>query len=135
MHFLEDLTSKAIFKTDFKVRDYECDMQARVNNAVYQQYFEHARHEFLNERNLNFKLLVQNGIHLVVTRVEIDYKRSLKSRDDFSITTSFAKISRIKYCFTQSLYKGDVLYAQALVYAAAIDENGKPLKVKSLEIL
>ncbi|MBU2223338.1 MAG: acyl-CoA thioesterase, partial [Gammaproteobacteria bacterium] len=31
-----------VFSVDFKVRDYECDMQGIVNNAVYFNYLEHA---------------------------------------------------------------------------------------------
>ncbi len=36
------------FCLDFKVRDYECDMEGIVNNATYMNYLEHARHEFLH---------------------------------------------------------------------------------------
>lgn len=38
---------KYIYELKMKVRDYECDLQGIVNNANYQHYIEHTRHEFL----------------------------------------------------------------------------------------
>ncbi|MEX2320204.1 MAG: acyl-CoA thioesterase, partial [Saccharospirillum sp.] len=73
------------YTLDLKVRDYECDMQGIVNNAVYQNYLEHCRHEFLLDRGVDFAALARDGINLVVVRAELDYKRSLTSQDEFSI--------------------------------------------------
>ena len=39
-----------IFELKMKVRDYECDGQGIVNNANYQHYTEHTRHEFIESR-------------------------------------------------------------------------------------
>ena len=33
------------FDLEMKVSDYECDIQSIVNNANYQHYIEHTRHE------------------------------------------------------------------------------------------
>ena len=38
-----------IFKTELKVRSYECDSYSHVNNAVYLNYLETARMDFLNQ--------------------------------------------------------------------------------------
>ena len=65
---------KYIFELEMKVRDYECDLQGVVNNANYQHYMEHARHEFLEHAGANFGELHQQGIDAMVARVEIDYK-------------------------------------------------------------
>ena len=42
------------FEIELQVRDYECDIQGIVNNAVYQNYLEHCRHKFLNSVGLDF---------------------------------------------------------------------------------
>jgi acyl-CoA thioester hydrolase len=54
------------YELEMKVRDYECDLQGIVNNAVYQNYFEHTRHEFLRENQLSFRNCNQQGIDAVV---------------------------------------------------------------------
>lgn len=61
------------FTLEFSVRDYECDLQGIVNNANYQHYLEHARHEFLVSKNISFAGLHKEGTDLIVTRIEIDY--------------------------------------------------------------
>ena len=68
-----------IFEIQLKVRDYECDIQGIVNNAIYQSYLEHARHEYLQSKNISFKKLTEEGILLMVSRIEMDFKRSLTS--------------------------------------------------------
>ena len=50
-----------MFQLAMAVRDYECDMQGVVNNAVYQNYLEHTRHEFLKSRGLDFARLTEQG--------------------------------------------------------------------------
>ena len=43
-----------IYELEMKVRDYECDLQGIVNNANYQHYLEHTRHEFLTSVGISF---------------------------------------------------------------------------------
>ena len=45
---------------EFTVRDYECDIQGVVNNTNYLHYLEHARHEFLISRGIDFIQLHQH---------------------------------------------------------------------------
>lgn len=93
-----------IYELDFKVRDYECDLQGIVNNSVYQNYLEHTRHEFLLDRNVSFSDLHLQGIDAVVARIEIAFKSPLRSRDEFVCKLNVKK-DGIKYIFNQAIYR------------------------------
>lgn len=123
-------------KLEMQVRDYECDLQGIVNNANYQNYLEHARHQFLLSRGIDFVALSNSGYYLVVSRVELDYKLPLKPDDLFAVFSSIEKISKIKFGFDQAIYKPDgVLVLKAKIIGTAIDKNGKPSRLGFLDSL
>ena len=93
------------FSLEFKVRDYECDIQGVVNNANYQHYLEHARHEFLLLKGVSFARLHDEGIDLIVTRVEIDYKYPLRSMDSFIVTVDIQREGNVRLAFIQNIYR------------------------------
>ena len=74
---------KYIYELKMKVRDYECDLQGIVNNANYQHYIEHTRHEFLLSAGISFAQLHEQGIDAVVARLSIAFKTPLRSGDEF----------------------------------------------------
>lgn len=82
---------KYTYLIEMKVRDYECDLQSVVNNANYQRYMEHARHEFFETLGDNFSRMHDNGYDAMVSRVEIDYKKSLRSGDRFWVGLNLHK--------------------------------------------
>ena len=126
-----------MFKYPMRVRDYECDLQGVVNNSVYQNYFEHARHEFLLESNIDFSDLAERGVHLMVTRVELDFKRSLRPKNDFYVTVEVEKISRIQYAFVQHIYlvENDQLMVSSKAIGVAVNLKGRPMASPELDQL
>lgn len=98
------MSKKYIYELRFKVRDYECDLQGIVNNSVYQNYLEHTRHEFLKTIGLDFAQLFRDGIKAVVARVDIAYKNSLQSGDEF-VSRLNVERDGIKYVFKQDIYR------------------------------
>ena len=98
-------TMDYIFELPFKVRDYECDLQGIVNNSVYQNYLEHTRHEFLEHVGLSFAQMHNDGIDAVVFRVEIDYKLSLRSGDQFVCKLNVAREGKLRFIFLQDIYR------------------------------
>ncbi len=119
---------KECFTLEMAVRDYECDLQGVVNNAVYQNYLEHARHEYLKAIGIDFAALAAQGINLVVTRVEIDYKVSLTSGNRFIVEVRPERISPVRIGFRQDIYRlpDRKPVVKALVTGTALNAKGRP---------
>ena len=92
------------YKLKMKVRDYECDLEGIVNNANYQHYMEHTRHEFLLEAGISFAEMLEQNIVSVVARITIDYKTPLRSRDEF-LSCLNVRLEGIRYVFCQDIYR------------------------------
>lgn len=96
--------NKYVFELPMKVRDYECDLQGIVNNANYQHYLEHTRHEFLTSLNVSFAALHEQGVDPVVARITMAFKTPLKSGDEF-LSKLYVRKEGIKYVFYQDIYR------------------------------
>ncbi|MDP4529190.1 acyl-CoA thioesterase [Alkalimonas delamerensis] len=126
-----------MFSVEFKVRDYECDMQGIVNNGVYFNYLEHARHEFLHSKGIDFAELARQQVNLVVVRSEMDYKAPLQSGDHFVVTVAFEAISKLRFGFRQQVIrsKDDKVMLEALVIGTAVNAKGRPFVPAELGLL
>lgn len=109
------------FEIQLKVRDYECDLQGVVNNAVYQHYLEHARHEYLLTKAQSFSELTEKGILLMVSRIEMDFKKPLTSGDHFSVKIKTERTG-LKLLFFQNIYR---LSDHSLCLRAKVDVIAK----------
>lgn len=116
------------YNLKFVVRDYECDIQGVVNNANYQHFLEHARHEFLISKGVSFIQLHNEGIDLIVTRIEIDYKFPLRSRDEFTVSVIIRREGNARILFIQEILRlPDLkLIASAKVTGVAT-KKGRPV--------
>lgn len=120
--------SQERFSIRMDVRDYECDMQGIVNNAVYQNYLEWARHQFLRSRGVDFADLTARGIIVVVTRVELDYLTSLRSGDEFRVSVATRRPSRLRLVFDQEVHRqrDNQPVMRAVITATTVNDRGRP---------
>ena len=127
------MSEKPVFELDFLVRDYEVDLQGIVNNSVYQNYLEHARHEYLFSKNIDFAKLHYEGKDLIVSSIEIQYKSPLKSRDKFVVTLRPYKEGNLRLVFEQNIYR---LPDKKLVVSAKVTGvclfKGRPVKPEDI---
>jgi len=127
----------AVFTHRFKVRDYECDMQGVVNNSVYQNYLEHARHEYLLSKGVSFAEWTAADIHLVVVRAELDYLKPLMSGDGFDVTVRVVKEGRLRLVFQQDIIRlaDGVTVVKARIVGTALKANKRPFFPDALNAL
>lgn len=125
------------FTLDFEVRDYECDFQSFVNNAVYQHYLEHTRHVFLRQKGVDVTSLAKRGINLVVIRAEIDYLYPLWSGDKFFVGLNLERFSRLRFSFLQDIYRlpDNKPILESKIIGTSVSETGKPYLPTELEEL
>jgi len=119
------------------VRDYECDMADGVNNSVYLNYLEHARHSMLKQGGIDFADLARQKIGLVITRAEMDFLRSLISGDQFVVRTIIKRVSRLRFEFAQEIFRlpDNTAILRAKITGTPIDSQGKPRLTPELEAL
>lgn len=125
------------FKLEMKVRDYELDAQGVVNNAVYLNYLEHCRHQFLLSQGIDFNRLTRENAFLVVIRAELDYKSSLRGGDEFRVELDLERLSPLRFAFVQNIYRRNDgrLVLAARTIGTAVNEKGRPFLPPALEAL
>jgi acyl-CoA thioester hydrolase len=125
------------FRLELQVRDYECDLQGIVNNAVYQNYLEHARHQYLRSRGLDFAELTALGVIIVVIRAELDYKQALRPGDHFTVSVTARRLGRLKLVFAQEIRRrlDNALMLQAQLTAVSLKHGKRPYFPEELQKL
>ncbi len=95
------------YYTDLIVRSYECDSYGHVNNAVYLNYLEYGRMEYLHQIGFDYKGIVNEGYFLYVTHIDIHYKESAVLDDKLTIEISPVKLGAVSGTMHQVIRKAD----------------------------
>jgi len=107
------------------VRSYECDAYGHVNNAVYLNYLECARHELLRAVGLDYALMRAAGFSLLVARVDIQYRRPAVPDDELVVTSRPVKRLRVGGVMRQRITRGEEVVADAEVTWVSVDARGR----------
>lgn len=79
-----------------RVRYVECDPMGVVHHSSYLPWMEMGRTELLRSVGESYADLEKAGVFLVVTKVEVKYRRPLKYDDLVEIRTRVDKASKVK---------------------------------------
>jgi acyl-CoA thioester hydrolase len=88
-------------KYQLRTRNYEVDSIGIVHNAIYLEYCENGRVEYV--RNLGFKLLpggvFDNGVKVMVRKNEINYYNPIRIDQLIDIYTRISYLKNSSFCF------------------------------------
>jgi acyl-CoA thioester hydrolase len=70
-----------------RVPFYETDAMAVVHHSNYVRYFELARIVWLDEHDVPYQKVVEQGMHYATTRLEVSYHRAARFDDVLEIST------------------------------------------------
>jgi len=119
------------FSTKIKVRSYDMDSFGHVNNAIYLNYLEAARCDYMNERGLSFNDFEEWKRYPVVTEVNIQYKAPAKADDILNIKGRMGAWRRARFSIEYEIENETTgkRCATATMFFAFIDENSKLVSV------
>ena len=120
-----------------EVRDHELDRFGVVNNAVYQNYLEHARHAFLASRGISLTDLLGEKFRPVITRIDLEYLLPLQSEDSFSVQLWLTRLTRVKFQFFQQIQKIPSMQSttRAYVIGTFLGPNDRPVMPENMKTL
>ncbi len=116
-------------KCEIRVRSYECDGYGHVNNAVYLNYLEYARGEFLKAIGFDYPRAIASGYGLYVARIELDYKTPAFPGDELSILSKPVKKGAVSGILDQRVLRGETIIAEAKVTWAFVNGSGQPTRI------
>ncbi len=79
-----------------RIRYNECDPMGVAHHASYAPWLEIGRTELLRDVGASYATMERDGVFLVVTKLELRYRRPLRYDDLIEVRTSVVGTSRIK---------------------------------------
>lgn len=125
------MTSEKVHCTSIAVRGYELDSYGHVNNAVYLNYLEQARWQFMRDKGYLDKINNEE-LFLVVTETTIRYIREANLFDELVVETKM-KAVKPYLVFTHRILneKNKQVLSRATVKTVFVDRQRIPLDIPS----
>jgi len=122
---------KTRFETSLVSRSYECDSYGHVNHAVFLNYLEVARIEFLESMGYTLDSLKKENLLMPIVKLEIEYKRQIFAGEKIVISVEWIKKKTRSAVFEQMIFNEDksIFISKALITWVAVNLQGKPVAI------
>jgi len=109
-----------------RVRYAETDRMGLLHHSNYLVYFEQGRTELLRQQGLAYKDLEDQGYLLVLTKVQVRYRRPARYDDVLTLRTIVARTSMVKIEHRYEMLRDGEILADGETTLGCIDREGKP---------
>jgi len=109
-----------------RVRYAETDRMGLLHHANYLVYFEQGRTELLREVGLSYRNLEDQGYLLVLTKVDVHYRRPARYDDLLTLRTTVVRTTMVRIDHKYELFCDGLLLADGSSTLACVDRQGRP---------
>src|SRR5579884_1840030 len=109
-----------------RVRYAETDRMGLLHHANYLVYFEQGRTELLRDQGVTYKDLEDQGFLLVLTKVEVRYRRPARYDDLLTLRTIVERVTHVRIDHRYEVLCGGQLLAEGSSTLACVDRDGRP---------
>ena len=113
----------------YTVPFFDTDAMAVVHHANYVRYLELARVRFLQDHDEPYSRYVEQGYHVVVTRVDIQLKRATRFAETLEVICWLERIRNASLSFGYQIRCGVDLTATATTEHAVVNLQGRPTRM------
>ncbi len=109
-----------------RVRYAETDRMGLLHHANYLVYFEQGRTELLRSLGLSYRDLEDQGYLLVLTKLEVRYRRPARYDDLLTLRTQVVKTTAVRIDHKYELFCEGTLLTEGTSTLACVDREGRP---------
>jgi acyl-CoA thioester hydrolase len=109
-----------------RVRYAETDRMGLLHHANYLVYFEQGRIELFRSQGYSYKDVEDQGYYLVLTRVEVKYKKPVFFDDALTLRTIIKRTTAVRIDHRYEMLRDGTLVAEGESTLACVDAEGNP---------
>ena len=108
-----------------RVRYSETDAMGYLHHANYLNFFEMGRTELLRASGGNYRSVEEQGLFIVVVKMEVRYRAPARYDDVLTVKTQLIRSSPAKLIHNYQVFRDDVLLCEAETLLGCVDAEGK----------
>lgn len=117
---------------ELRVRYSETDAMGYVYHGNYLSFFEMGRTELLRAAGGSYRHMEEQGLFLVVTKANIQYRSPARYDDLLSITTRLDRVTFATLTHAYEIHRDGQLLTTADITLASVDRDGRIQRMSEL---